>query len=192
MKKKLSLLTMALVLALTLSACGGVAGPQLGTLALPTEPPVSGASAAAGASQPETVVKEIYLEDSKVEDTLDGLCEFLEGNYAVMGEEDQLTKEEMSYQEIGAKGGYRYKFMFGKSAVQVEVYEFDLKSLNEKATTCLNEVKEKGAFTILNKEVPAILSDNGKYMMIYSDTSTEQQNTAQKERVEKLFRAFHK
>ena len=82
----------------------------------------------------------------------------------------------------------RYRFTYNGSTVQVELYEFDLENLDEKGKACLDSVKETGKFTVLDNEVPAIL--NGKYLMIYTDTSKKDENTAQKERVEQLFADF--
>ena len=196
MNKKIASLAAGLVLAISFSACGAVADP-LPVLAFPTPEPTSSGAAASGtasaASSSEAATSSgaapaVDLEglDAKeVEDNLEGLCQFLEGNYAVSG-----NKEEMSYGEIGAKGGFRYRFTYNNSTVQVEVYEFDLKNLDEKAQTCLDEVKEKGTFTMLNQQVPAVLNNDGKYMMVYTDGKNEDANNQQKERVKELFLSF--
>ena len=108
----------------------------------------------------------------------------MEANYAVTGE-----KEEMSYQEIGAIGGFRYLFTYAGSSLQVEFYQFDLENLDEKAQACLDSVKAQGTFTVLDNQVPAVLSDNGRYLMIYTDAGDSEESTAQRQRVEELFRA---
>ena len=43
---------------------------------------------------------------------------------------------------------------------------------------------------MLDDQVPALLSDNGKYMMIYTDADDSEENTAQRERVAALFQGF--
>lgn len=70
----------------------------------------------------------------------------------------------------------------------MEFYEFDPDNLDEKGKACLDSVQEKGVITVLDNEVPAVL--NGKYLMIYTDTSKKEENTAQRERVEQLFLDF--
>lgn len=116
-------------------------------------------------------------------DTLEGLCEYMAEGLAFAGD-----PVEMSYKEIGAIAGVRYRFTYNGSTVQVEFYEFDLDNLDEKGKACLDSVQEKGVITVLDNEVPAVL--NGKYLMIYTDTSKKEENTAQKERVEQLFLDF--
>ena len=192
MMKKVLTLAAAAGLALTLAACGGPV-EQLPTLAMPgsessAQPAGSGVSGAAESSSvsgaPESQAPERIL-DTEFEDTLDGLCEYLEKNYAVAGD-----KTEMSYKEIGAVGGYRYKFMYNGSTVQAEVYEFDLQNLDEKGQECLDSVKAEGKFKVLDNEVPATLNASGKYLMIYTDTKDDAVNTAQRERVQEIFQAF--
>lgn len=184
MMKKLTALCGALVLALSLSACGGT-GTQLPALVL--ESSSSAASQVSGAesgTQAEPTVEEVpYTE---FEDSLDGLCDFLTANKAVAGE-----PTEMAYETIGAAGGYRYRFILNNSTVQVEVYAFDLENLGEQGQAVLDSVKESGQFPMLDNQVPATLSGSGQYMMIYTDNSTSAENTAQKERVLGLFQGFY-
>ena len=116
-------------------------------------------------------------------DTLEGLCEYMAEGLAFAGD-----PVEMSYKEIGAIAGVRYRFTYNGSTVQVEFYEFDPDNLDEKGKACLDSVQEKGVITVLDNEVPAVL--NGKYLMIYTDTSKKEENTAQRERVEQLFLDF--
>lgn len=182
MLKKAACLISAVLLAVSLSACGSTT-QALPTLSVPGEE--STASTASGEETSSAVETEpVKMEDC--ENNLDGLCTYLEGNNAVTGE-----RHEMSYQEIGATGGYRYRFTFNKQTVQVEVYAFDLDNLNEKGQACVSSVKEKGFFTMLDNEVPAVLSDNGRYMMIYTDAGDDEVSTTQKETVLQLFKGFY-
>lgn len=200
MLKKLLAAAAASALMLTLTACGGT-GVQLETLTVPApeSSAVSGASSASseanGSSAASTASGASAAEptpsprppkaESEFEDNIDGLCEFLEYNYAVTGE-----PVEMSYKEIGAVGGYKYQFLFSGKTVQVEVYEFDLDNLDEKGKNCLDGVKKDGKFTVLDNEVTAMPSNNGKYIMIYTDGDNSDANKAQRERVETLFKEF--
>lgn len=167
MTRKLLILLAVLLLTLSLTGCAGQV-EKVDTL----EPISSDADWAPA-------------EAAGFEDNLDGLCQYMEANNAVTGE-----KVEMSYREIGAVGGVRYRFKFDGSTVQAEFYEYDLDNQDEKAKECLGSVQEKGSFTILGNEVPAVL--NGKYLMIYTDTDKDEANTAQREQVLKLFQEFKK
>lgn len=179
MVKKLLALAAATCLALSLAACGS-SGTSLPSLTLPgSESSVVSGGEASEASALEPVA------DTDFSDDLEGLCQFMEANYAVTGE-----KEEMSYQEIGAIGGFRYLFTYAGSSLQVEFYQFDLENLDEKAQACLDSVKAQGTFTVLDNQVPAVLSDNGRYLMIYTDAGDSEESTAQRQRVEELFRGF--
>ena len=163
MVKKILWMLAGVLLLMGLSACGGV-GQSLPALELPED-------------------GQIQMNKMGRPDTLEGLCEYLADGLAFAGD-----PVEMSYKEIGAIAGVRYRFTYNGSTVQVELYEFDLENLDEKGKACLDSVKDTGKFTVLDNEVPAIL--NGKYLMIYTDTSKKDENTAQKERVEQLFADF--
>ena len=166
MKKRIACLAAAGLLALTLTGCG-VQAEQLETL----EAPSSG-------------IEQTTASPQDFEDNLEGLCKYMEANQAVVGE-----RVEMSYKEIGAIGGFRYRFKFNGSTVQAEFYEFDLDNLNDKAQECLDSTREKGSFPLLGNDVPATLS--GKYMMIYTDASKEQANTEKRDEAVDLLAAFH-
>ena len=186
MMKKILALAAAAVLALTLTACTGTT-EQLPTLTLGTESSQtsgteSGTESGAESSQTEELEP---VSDEEFEDSLDGLCQYLEVNKGVTGE-----PTEMAYETIGATGGFRYRFLLNGSTVQVEVYSFDLENLNEQGQECVSSVKEKGFFELLDKEIPATLNQAGDKLMIYTDTSTNEQNVSQKERVLKLFQDF--
>lgn len=167
MAKRALALAGALLLSLSLTACAGPV-EQLDTL----DPVSSGIDWAPA-------------EAASFDDSLDGLCKFMEANKIVSGE-----AVEMSYKEIGAIAGCRYRFKFDGSTVQAEFYEFDLDNLDEKAKECTGSVQEKGFFTILGNDVPATLE--GKYLMIYTDSDNDEANTAQREQALKLFQEFAK
>lgn len=163
MLKKIAGLLLCAVMLTGLTACGGT-GQSMPKLELPED-------------------GQIQMDKMGRPDTLEGLCEYMENGMAITGD-----PVEMSYKEIGAIAGVRYRFSYNGSTVQVELYEFDLDNLDEKGRECLDSVEEKGKFTVLDNEVPAVR--NGKYLMIYTDTSKKDENNAQKERVEGLFRDF--
>lgn len=183
MLRKIAALVACGALALTLAACGGT-GEQLPALALEESSASSSTESGAPAKGEEAAPEEVpYTE---FDNSLDGLCQFLAANKAVAGD-----PTEMAYETIGATGGYRYRFTLGGATVQVEVYQFDLDSLNDRATACLDSVKSTGSFAMLDNQVPATLSGGGQYMMIYTDPSGEEQNVQQKDRVLELFSGFY-
>lgn len=185
MMKKLTAALGALVLALTLTACGSTV-EQLPTLSLETSSTASGVSETSGVeSGSQETAEPQEVADTDFEDSLTGLCDFLEANSAVTGD-----PTEMAYETIGAVGGYRYRFLLGGSTVQVEVYQYDLDNLNEQGQSVLDSVRDAGSFHLLDKDVPATLSASGKYLLIYTDSSTSEANTQQRERVTQLFVNF--
>ena len=82
----------------------------------------------------------------------------------------------------------------------IELYEYDLNNLNDTAKSVINSVKKDGSFVILDlPAVTAYLSDNGKYMMIYTDNSIDKKNPDEnsdsykhREQVIENFKEFHK
>jgi hypothetical protein len=72
----------------------------------------------------------------------------------------------------------------------VELYQFDTKKTND----TVEAVKKDGKFTIYEKEVEAYVSDNGKYLMIYSDTAVTDDTTTEayktKQSAIKAFKEF--
>jgi len=172
--KKIIILALAIVMAGTMAACG------MGD--------VGGATSSAPAQSVASVPTVSKVDAQGMDDTLAGLEKYLAANSAISGD-----ATEMDATFIGAKSGAKYQGDFnGKNTVTVELYEYDTKSLNEKAQTVLNDVKSKGTFTIMSQTVPAVISDNGKYLMIYKDTSSADQNKAHQADVTKMFKEFKK
>ncbi|WP_444658950.1 hypothetical protein ACRQV7_15650 [Caproiciproducens sp. R2] len=170
--KKILILALAVVMAGSLAACG--MGDVGGTQSAPNASSQAAVSSAVGSDN--------------MEDSLAGLEKYLSSNSAISG-----TPAEMKADFIGAKKGAKYQFDYnGKNNVTVELYEFDTGSLSGEASAVLDEVKAKNQFTIMNQTVPAVISDSGKYIMIYKDTSGSDENKQHQEDVTKLFKAFKK
>lgn len=188
--KRIAALLLAGLLLLSLTACGGTAATR------PPEMPV----AAEGEENVRTTP-----DSSQYEDSLIGLCSYMEDGGAVVKDEEAVSFEdgrvvfhqdnitsfvEMSYKEIGAVGGYRYQFIYNGSTVQAEFYAFDLDNLDEKGKACLDSTREKGFFEVLGNEVRATLHPNGKYLMIYTDKKDDEKNEEQKQWATELFLSF--
>jgi hypothetical protein len=128
------------------------------------------------------------VDGSNMDDNLAGLEKYLTSNGVIQG-----TPEKMAAEFIGAKSGAKYKYSYeGKDNVTVELYEYDLSALNATATKTVDSVKKNGKFTIMNQEVKAVMSDSGKYLMIYTDSANGEKNVAHKTDSEKIFKAFKK
>ncbi|MCQ2514594.1 MAG: hypothetical protein MJ089_05865 [Ruminococcus sp.] len=135
---------------------------------------------------------EVNEDTVDYDDNIDGLISyFIDKKYMA----ESSAKTEMDYSLVGAEIGY--KFTVNKS-VTIELYEYDTKNLNATAKEIINSVKEVGTFTILDlAPVKAYISNNGKYMMIYSDKSindkkpdTTSANYALREEIIENFKNF--
>lgn len=179
--KRILLIGLAVLMIGSLTGCMSGQQQSLPELVLPT-------SSEAGSEASGTVKVDIKeISDAEFEDNLDGLCKFLEESYAAAGE-----KITMSYEVIDAIGGYKYSFVLNGSAVTVEVYEYDLSKLSEGASKALSSVEKNGLLPVLDEEKEAFISDNGKYVMLYTDGSKEEAAVQQKERVVAVFKSFKK
>ena len=133
------------------------------------------------------------------EDNFEGLSNYLAsfGYINPVSDNENVTFVSMDYELVGADKGRKYTEQTKKKAT-IEIYEFNLKSTNATADEVLKSVKDGGKFAIYDlPEVNHVyLSNNGKYMMIYTDKSINEDNTESDEyklRDEILtkFRKFH-
>ena len=126
-------------------------------------------------------------DPSAFEDGIQGLCAYMEDCEVTAGERIQ-----MEYGVIGAINGYKYTYTYEGSQVQLEVYEFPTEDIPELAQTVIDSVKANGSFELLDNVIPAQISENGRYMLIYTDEKTkkEEANQAHKEHVVECFETF--
>lgn len=150
----------------------------------------------AAANTDATSATEAVTEEKKTADYKDnyvGLCNYMQDKGYIKIKEKSADEDRMNAELIGAEEGNRYTM----NTVTIELYAFDLKSDNKTRDEVIASVKKDGKFTIYNKEVTAYLSDNSKYLMIYSDTAIGTDDTTsdayktQQEAV-KDFKAFKK
>lgn len=130
-------------------------------------------------------------------DTYEGLCNYLASFGYINPLKDNVdsTYVVMDYALVGATHGRRYTEQTKKKAT-IEIYDYsDAKSAT--ADEVLAGIKDKGTFTVLGlPEVKAILSNNGKYMMVYNDKSIKEDNKEQdeyklREEIVEKFKTFH-
>lgn len=169
--KRISILIAVVLMTTLLTACG--AGDVQG-------PGGESSSSDVSSAQVNSVSKEDY--DSNI----GGLKAYLEDSGYVSGE-----PREMSAQFIGAKEGYKYQFNYNNSDVSVEIYEYELSNLNETAMRVIDSVNSKGYFMMGKTEVQGVMSDNGKYLMIYVDSSDSKDNQNRKTEIINNFKVFH-
>ena len=187
--KKVLALAAAAALLLSISACGVDVGTVSGSdgttsdailSSVPGEESQTGEESQAPAKDPEEI-------EAEVDDNLTGLCSFLAQTGGVGGD-----PVDMAADFIGAVAGVQYRFSYeGSDNVTVELYEYDLDNLNDEAQAVLDSVKANGTFTVIGQEVTdAYLSDSGKYLMIYKDTQTNEQNGLHKQEIVEQFQGF--
>ena len=163
------------VLCLSMTGCAAQQTTALETLE----------TSAAPAEGEEAVVE--LKDPADYEDSVKGLCAFMEDCKVTAGERIQ-----MEYGVIGASNGYKYTYTYEGSQVQLEVYEFPAEEVSETAQSIIDSVKNNGSFQLLDNTIPAQLSANGRYMLIYTDEKSEKKdaNKAHKEHVVKCFETF--
>lgn len=141
------------------------------------------------------------IDAKNFSDNLQGLSEyFAKKEYITTkdGKIEESTVTVMDASLIGAKEGKKYATSYGGKAITIELYEYDLKNLNDTAKTVIESVKNSGEFTILDlPPVKAYLSNNGRYIMVYTDASIddanpdkESDNYKHREEVIKNFKSF--
>ncbi len=160
--KKLLFITISILLIVCFAGC---------TVADPTKNQGSSAAATEATEAPK-------VNKADFSDDFDGLCKyFIEKKYI-----NDVKDNEMDYKLIGADNGKYYASSFNGSTVLIELYDFS-NADNETAKRIINEVKQNGSFMLYtdeqlksvedvgteNQEISAVLSDNGKFLMIYTD-----------------------
>lgn len=159
MKKIISALLMASVIAISAAGCGY-------NDALEQASKANQQTTSASQSASEQTSKEA---EKVYKDSFDGLCSYMQdkGYYT-----DKAVKTEMDASFIGAKQGIKYSI---SNNLAIELYEYDTTKLNDTAKEIVKEVKESNSFTIIEGYPvnAAYLSDNGKYLMIYNDTKID-------------------
>ena len=140
-----------------------------------------------GASQTEES-SAAEVDESKYEDTLDGLAKYMLAKEYISGD-----AAEMEADFIGAEKGVKYTGSFeGTNNISMELYEYDTANLNETAQEILDSVKKDGKFELMGMTANAVLSDSGKYLMVYKDSIAGETHDAHTEQVTADFKAFKK
>ncbi len=162
--KKIFAVILAVVLVLSMCACMNQnAAPKLQSVTEPTD--VSG------------------ISYNDYEDSLEGLCAyFADMGYAYDFPEatgDEMTDPVvMNAKMIGADKGYKFTYTFDGNTIVLELYSY-----SDRESDFYKQIESEGKVTVTDKidegTVDAVLSDNGKYVMIYTPAEeNEERDTA--------------
>ncbi|MGN1127210.1 MAG: hypothetical protein ACI4RI_07190 [Ruminococcus sp.] len=105
---------------------------------------------------------------------------------------DGKTEEYGGYLIIGAVEGVRYSFKYNESDVNLEMYRFDTKKLDETGKKTISDVKSTGKMDIGegDTKIKAYLSADEKYLLIYQDSSTDKKNQTKMNDAIKYFESY--
>ena len=141
------------------------------------------------------------LDPKDYKNNFEGLCNYFAA-YGYINPKYDDKNTEMDASLIGAKVGKKFTAIRiddkDVNNITIELYEYDTQNHNATADEVIGSVKEDGTFSILElPRVNAYLSDNGKYLMIYTDKGldekkTDSDNYKWREEVLEKFKAFHK
>lgn len=150
--------------------------------------PDSSSSSNTSSEAEATPEPEASVDESKFADNLEGLQEYMVAKEYISG-----TPVDMEASFIGAKDGVKYTCSYeGSNNITMELYEYDTSSLNETAQEVINSVKENGTFELMDITAEAVLSDSGKYLMVYKDSASGEVHDTRTKQVKEDFTAFKK
>ncbi len=200
--KKVWFFALAAALAVAVAGCGS-------TVVTDSQGNVVSVTSSASSSPASQTSSTTSQGEADYPNTLDGLIAYMkaqgyiEKDYvapAMFGQTASSNSNVLQAQLIGAKSGKRYTGSYdGKDNITIELYEYDPANLDSTGEKVIDQVKQKGTFTIFEKDVEAYLSSNSKYLMVYKDTEladdkNDDKATDHKARQQKViedFQAFH-
>ncbi len=135
------------------------------------------AAAGCGGQAKEPVATGDEAKSKSVSDyknTYEGLLNYLSawGYINPLKDNEGVTYTNMTAELIGAKQGRRFTAMNTKNTT-IEIYEYDLNKLDATADEVRSSVEKNNTFqNLFDEKVNNVyLTKNGRYMMIYNDTS---------------------
>ena len=145
------------------------------------------------ASDPASGEQSNEVADTNYEDSIAGIYNYMRDLDLI----NDADPTKMAADLIGAKEGNKYSYRLNGTQVTVELYSYDTDNLNDTAKEIIDSVKSSGKFEILGLgEVEAVLSDSGKYLLVYSDKAFDsnkpnENNVERRDRFVAKFKAFH-
>lgn len=175
--KKILAFMLVVILCLSLCGCMGTSQQQStvtykdfegGAVGTPDEFPAVASS------------DESSADEAKYKNDLRGLCTYLKDKNCVFDYEDAIVTDASL---IGADDGYKFMYKFEDGEVVLEVYSY-----SKTDSEWYQQAKANGEITLLGVTFEAILSENGKYLMVYSDSKNR---TERKDAIIDVFNSFY-
>lgn len=146
-------------------------------------------------SSNQAVIEGNEVQASDYEKTFEGFVQYMTDCKYIKGEGEDLTAA-----AIGAKQGKRFIISAGTSKIYIELYEFDANAAetSDKAKQTIENARKDGTFTLFeNTETEtqntlAAVSEDGRFLMLYTDTSTNEKNIAAKNGAAETVKEFSK
>lgn len=175
--KKILAFAMVVLMVLTLGACAS--------------------SSSSSQTKVESITDAISTPDEtagtkEYSDDLRGLCDYMADANCVYAlpestEDEKMTDPvAMEANLIGADEGYKFTYTYEGGTVVVELYSY-----SDFDSEWYKQAKNEGKITISteidNGTFDAVLSDSGKYLMIYSDSKDRTDREAE---IIKVFKSF--
>lgn len=156
---------------------------------------LTGCMPAAQVPKVQKVTDPTSVEGIKYEDydnSLEGLCEYFADlgyayNLPESTEDEFADPVKMNAGMIGADKGYKFTYTYGGETTVLELYYYS-NTKNSYYKQAESEGKITVSSDIENGTVDVTLSDNGKYLMIYSDTG---ENEEREQAVTEAFKGFY-
>lgn len=173
MKKIIAVLSAVLMMSALFSGCNNDPLSKQNIAAVATTAP----------TEAETTAEETNKEYT---DTLQGLEQYFADKGYISVPEDRSGIQEMDASLISASQGYRYKTKVNNADVVIELYSYE-----DSNNDTVKSVKENGTFRILDLEpVKAYMSDNDKYLMVYTDKSNPAEDSDNYKRMQEVIENF--
>ena len=156
---------------------------------------MGGASAAQDSTDAvsgETITGDGTKTPESYEKTFDGFVQYMTDNGFVSGEGEDLTAA-----AIGADTGKRFKVSSGVSKHTVELYEYTDQT-SEAAVKTIANARADGSFHLfestenMTKDTLAAVSEDGRFLMLYTDSSENDGVTEAKQKAADAVKAFSK
>lgn len=149
---------------------------------------IASTTSAENATTKATEAKAKTVSDSKYSDTYEDLRDYMKA-WGYIKTDDQNNILKMQAEKIGAEKGYKYT----DGDTRVELYSFNFTKDNSTRDKVIESVKSNGTFVLYGETIPAYLSDNGKYLMVYSNHAANDKNSdayKTKQNAIKAFKSF--
>lgn len=179
MKKIVSIIAAALLAVTAFAGC------------TQSTPDVTASNTSSAASDTESKV-ESKTSDGKYDNSFDGFVQYMTDGGFVSGDAVDTTAS-----AIGATQGKRFTMSSGTAKIYVELYEFPTENLSDTASTTVANARNNGTFEIYGytsatQNTVAAVTDDGRFMMLYTDASTNESNVTNKDEAVKAVKSFGK